>query len=713
MPDPTYNKLIDLAHLDRYDGKIKDWVGPNFAIVAVGEDEVVAEAKGDALELTAGTNVTISVNESTGAITFSATDTTYSAATDEAAGLMSASDKSKLDGIASGADVGTITGITTTSPLSGSGTSGSVALSHADSGVTAASKGDTSNQTPGFGGEFKVLSGTVNATGHLTAFADHNVTIPSDTATASTSGVGGTAGLMSPVDKEKLDGVAAGATANEGTVTSVAGSTGLTGTVTSSGSIKPDLVSETPLIYAASAATTTEGRVYPVALDSNNKLAVNVPWVNTDSVTGVKGDSESSYRTGNVNITAANIGLGNVDNTSDANKPVSTAMQTALDGKLGTGLKGAANGLAELDSSGKVPESQLPSWMDDVVDGYLDGTHFYEDAEHTTPLEQDQESGIIFVDVSTNIVYRWSGTAYVSLSSGLALGTNHSTAYYGDYGAAAYAHGVTNKGSQYASGFYKITTNAEGHVTAATAVQKSDVTSLGIPESDTTYSAGTGLVLNSSDEFSLATTGTGQGTSGSTVAQTPTFGGTFDVPYVSTDGYGRVSARGTATVTVPSTTATASASGAGGSAGLMSATDKEKLDGIPANPGIYFATCATAASTATKVATLACDTGFTLTAGTVVAVMFRYGNSADIPRLRVDGVNTGTGTDKPMAVATAESSFTSGNGTGIGTWGAYETLIFAYNGTYWVHGPSARAVFQGMTWGQVANQTDSVPLTAQ
>ena len=48
-------------------------------------------------------------------------------------------------------------------------------------------------------------------------------------------------------------------------------------------------------------------------------------------VTGVKGDAETAYRLGQVNITKANIGLGNVDNTSDANKPISTATQTALD----------------------------------------------------------------------------------------------------------------------------------------------------------------------------------------------------------------------------------------------------------------------------------------------------------------------------------------------------------------------------------------------
>lgn len=51
-------------------------------------------------------------------------------------------------------------------------------------------------------------------------------------------------------------------------------------------------------------------------------------------VTGVKGDAEVTYRTGNVNITKADIGLGNVDNTSDLNKPISTATQTALNNKV-------------------------------------------------------------------------------------------------------------------------------------------------------------------------------------------------------------------------------------------------------------------------------------------------------------------------------------------------------------------------------------------
>lgn len=61
------------------------------------------------------------------------------------------------------------------------------------------------------------------------------------------------------------------------------------------------------------------------------KLAGVEAGAQVNTVTGVKGDSESSYRVGNVNITKANIGLGNVDNTADVDKPVSTAQQAALD----------------------------------------------------------------------------------------------------------------------------------------------------------------------------------------------------------------------------------------------------------------------------------------------------------------------------------------------------------------------------------------------
>ena len=77
----------------------------------------------------------------------------------------------------------------------------------------------------------------------------------------------------------------------------------------------------------------------------------------------------------------------------------------------------------------------------------------------------------------------------------MALGSTSSTAFAGDLGAAAYTHAVTNRGSKFNSGLYKITTNDEGHVTAATAVAKADITALGIPSTNTTYSAATSSTL--------------------------------------------------------------------------------------------------------------------------------------------------------------------------------------------------------------------------
>lgn len=105
--------------------------------------------------------------------------------------------------------------------------------------------------------------------------------------------------------------------------------------------------------------------------------------------------------------------------------------------------KGANNGVATLDNTGKVPSSQLPSYVDDVIEGYLSGGKFYVEAGHTTEITA--ESGKIYVDITDgkNITYRWSGTAYVEISKSIALGETAGTAYYGDKGKIAYDHSQT------------------------------------------------------------------------------------------------------------------------------------------------------------------------------------------------------------------------------------------------------------------------------
>ena len=131
--------------------------------------------------------------------------------------------------------------------------------------------------------------------------------------------------------------------------------------------------------------------------------------------------------------------------------------------------KGMPGGVAQLDSNGHIPSSQLPSYVDDVLE-----------YESNKDFPSVGESGKIYVSTSTNVTYRWSGSAYVPIGSDLALGETSSTAFRGDYGKAAYTHSVTNKGIEIQNGLYKITTNAEGHVTEATEVEKDDILELGI-----------------------------------------------------------------------------------------------------------------------------------------------------------------------------------------------------------------------------------------
>ena len=113
--------------------------------------------------------------------------------------------------------------------------------------------------------------------------------------------------------------------------------------------------------------------------------------------------------------------------------------------RMAANLKGAANGVAELDANGKVPSSQLPSYVDDVIEGYYYNSKFYKESSHTTEISG--ESGKIYVDLSTEKTYRWSGTAFAEISASLALGETSSTAYRGDRGKTAYDHSQLTSGN--------------------------------------------------------------------------------------------------------------------------------------------------------------------------------------------------------------------------------------------------------------------------
>ena len=262
-------------------------------------------------------------------------------------------------------------------------------------------------------------------------------------------------------------------------------------------------------------------------------------------VTGVKGEAEGSYRQGNVNITKANIGLGNVSN--DAQIPLSS--KGAADGvaeldesakvpvaqlptipasnigdlsstyiavtqkgaasgvaTLGSdskipssqipdlsatyvpvSQKGSNNGVATLGADGKVPSSQLPSYVDDVIEGYYYNGQFYSDSAHQNQITP--EEGKIYIDLSTNRTYRWGGSTYAQLDAGLALGETAGTAYEG------------SKGKQNADNIAAIIAGTQKVGSAATA--------------DNATNAGHATTADSADEADHATTADTATTAGS------------------------------------------------------------------------------------------------------------------------------------------------------------------------------------------------------
>ena len=108
-----------------------------------------------------------------------------------------------------------------------------------------------------------------------------------------------------------------------------------------------------------------------------------------------------------------NTELGKKANSTDLNNYI---LKTQM---------GVASGVATLDTTGKVPSSQLPSYVDDVIEG-----------ANKAALPTTGEAGKIYVTLDDNKTYRWGGSAYVEISASLALGETAGTAYEGSKGKA-------------------------------------------------------------------------------------------------------------------------------------------------------------------------------------------------------------------------------------------------------------------------------------
>lgn len=157
--------------------------------------------------------------------------------------------------------------------------------------------------------------------------------------------------------------------------------------------------------------------------------------------------------------------------------------------------------------------------------------------------------------------------------------------------------------------------------------------------------------------------------------------------------------------------------------GYTAATPKAVADAVTAantysrsllDMGIRHATCTTAAGTAEKVATtdILAETGKTgdaldVSSGTCILVTFKNGNSATTPTLRVDN-----STAAPIALPNnATGGSTTGSGTTYNSWGAYETVLFTYDGARWVHLGSGYLSYQSYNLASLAAPKASPALT--
>ena len=195
--------------------------------------------------------------------------------------------------------------------------------------------------------------------------------------------------------------------------------------------------------------------------------------------------------------TASEVGAAPTSHTHDDRYYTESEVDTKLNGKLSTSLKGSTNGLAELDSTGKVPSAQLPSFVDDVIEGYLSGGKFYKESAHTTQITS--ESGKIYIDLSTEKTYRWSGSAFVVISDTITLGETSTTAYRGDRGKIAYDHSQVTHARTDATKVEKSSTNGNIKINGTETTVYTHPGSGTNPHGTTKSDVGLGNVDNTAD----------------------------------------------------------------------------------------------------------------------------------------------------------------------------------------------------------------------
>lgn len=222
-----------------------------------------------------------------------------------------------------------------------------------------------------------------------------------------------------------------------------------------------------------------ESAISPIRTTANSanakaEAAIPKSWIDS-SIDGTETSNNSVPGTGAIVAYIKNNNTVLATQISNTNSRVGNLESW----KSTIGNKGAANGVASLDSGGKIPASQLPAGYDnvDMLQSFVTtnpssnmqiGQKFYNTTTKkiftatsaTTGVETAVEGGDkIYINITENKSYRWTGATMVAVGdgSGVALGTTSSTAFRGDYGNTLYTNfgsGTHLTGTQDARDFF-------------------------------------------------------------------------------------------------------------------------------------------------------------------------------------------------------------------------------------------------------------------
>lgn len=397
-----------------------------------------------------------------------------------------------------------------------------------------------------------------------------------------------------------------------------------------------------------------------------------------NAVTGIKGNSESSYRTGNVNITKANIGLSNVDNTSDENKPVSTAQQTAIDSVLDTAKQYTDTKTSGLASSSSVTSAisvhntstSAHSDIRDLISGLTTRLNTLADSDDTT---LDQMSEIV---------------AYIKANKTLIDSVTTNKVNVADI-VDNLTTNVTNKPLSAAQGVAikalidALQTAVDGkadsghsHTITASASDDDVVVLTGTNGTNkVTYSAShANSGVNAGTYKSVTVNAKGHVTAGTNPTTLSGYGITNAYTKAEVDGLLDDKSDVGHTHTIANVT------------NLQNTLDGKSAVG---HNHLYYGVCSTAANTAAKTVTV---DNFSLTTGAMVIVKFTYANNVASPTLNVNG----TGAKPIYRYGTTAVS----TGTTTTGWRDGAVQTFVYDGTGWIRDFWENTTYSNVSLGQ-------------